>query len=89
VEKLGAAELLAIVQREREAGLCQVAGQRMEALPTGVQALTLRGAASPRPGADEDEDVVATGEEQRHQVAADESRRACDEVRHAADNSFL
>jgi hypothetical protein len=61
----------------------------MEALPTGVEALALCRVASPRPGADEDEDVVTTGDEQRHQVAADKSRRACDEVRHAADNSFL
>jgi hypothetical protein len=39
--------------------------------------------------ADENEDVVATRKKQRHEVAADEARCACDEVRHAADNSFL
>src|ERR1700687_3556083 len=39
--------------------------------------------------ADEHEDVVASREQQRHQVAADESGRAGDEVGHAADNSFL
>ncbi len=89
VEELGAAQLLAVVHRECEAGLRQVAGECVEAFPTRVEALTLRRIPGPRPGADEHEDVVATGEEQRHQVAADESRRACDEVRHAADNSFL
>ena len=35
VEKLGAAELFTIVRREREAGLCQVARQRMQARPPG------------------------------------------------------
>ena len=89
VEELRAAELLAIVEREREPRLGEVAAQRMQALAARVETLTLRREACPRPWTDEHEDVIPTGEEQRHQVAADEPRRSCDEVRHAADNSFL
>ncbi len=89
VEELRAADALTILGREREPRLGEVAAQRMQARAARVETLTLCREACPRPWTDEHEDVIPTGEEQRHQVAADEPRRACDEVRHAADNSFL
>jgi hypothetical protein len=89
MKHLGSAELIAIVDREAEPGLGQIATQGVESLATRVEALTLGGEAGPRALADEDEDTVAPGDEQWHQMAADESGRTGDEVGHAADNSFL
>ena len=89
VEELCPAQLLAIVDGERESWLRQVPRERMEPLATRIETLALRRETSPGPVTDQHEDVVTTGQEQRHQVAADESRGSRDEVRHAADNSFL
>ena len=83
------AELLAIVHGKPKPRLDQFAAQRVESLAPGIEALTLRGEAGTRAMADEHEDVVASREQQRHQVAADESGRPGDEVGHSADNSFL
>ena len=83
------AELLAVVDRKAEPRLDEVATQSVEALAAWIEALSLSGESSPRAATNQHEHGVASRQEQGDEVSADESGCACDEVGHAADNSFL
>ena len=89
VKDVRTAELITVIDREREARRGEIARQGMQPFAAWIEPLALGCEAGPRARADQHEDVVASGEEERDEVATDEPGGPRDEVRHAADNSFL